>query len=217
MFQNELPENWRNLSVMALNKKLHYMPCHYSFEKIERSLEYGWLTGEFNDDIRFRLARALLLPEIQDNFDRIIIDTPPRFTTGFVNAFCSSTHLFVPTIVDDPSLNAVGHFVEQFARLSKSINPGLKLGGIIGVRTTNAQGDSLPATMQARADVADVAARRALGTKDSYFLRDAVIRNYPSLASAAEDGIAYFKEQTTRTMFDNLGRRIAELAPRKKR
>ena len=217
MFQNKLPENWRDIGIVTLNKKLHYMPCHYSFEKLERTLEYGWMIGEFEDDVRYRLARALLSPEIQSSYDRIIIDTPPRFTAGFINGFCASTHLFIPTIVDDPSLNAVGHFVAQYARLSKVVNPHLQLAGIVGVRTTNVQNNRLPETLQARADAADIAARNALGSKGDYFIRDAVVRNYPSLASAADQGIAYFKEETSRPMFDILGKRIGELAPRRKR
>ncbi len=217
VFQRALPENWRKLSIVPLNNKLYYMPCYYSFEKVERSLEYSWLLGDDDDDMRFRLARVLLSPEIQRDFDRIIIDAPPRFTAGFVNGFCVATHLFVPTIVDDVALNAVGNFVTQFAHLSKVVNPGLQLAGIIGMRTTNVQDNALPQTMQARADSADVAARRALGTDKSYFIRDAVIRNYPSLASATGQGIPYFREETTRPMFDNLGRRIGEIAPRKRR
>lgn len=217
LLQSDLPKDWRELAVKSLNKRFHYVPCYYSFEHVERKLEYSWLLGEEPDDIRYRLARVLLSPEIQNNFDRVIIDAPPRFTTGFVNGLCSSTHLFVPTIVDAPSLNAVGNFMAQFAKISRIVNPTLQLGGIIGIRTTNVQGHALPSTVQARADAADIAANQELGTSRPYFIRDAVIKNYPSLATAAEEGIPYFREETTREMFDNLGRRVAQLAPRIKR
>ena len=46
-----------------------------------------WLLGETKDDVRFRLANILLTPEVQDEYDYVLIDAPPRSSTGAINAW----------------------------------------------------------------------------------------------------------------------------------
>jgi len=66
-------------------------------------------------DVRYLLAEALLDPQVQANFDLVIIDAPPRLTTAHVQAMCASTHLLVPTILDSLSGDAVARYVDQIA------------------------------------------------------------------------------------------------------
>ena len=44
-------------------------------------------------------AEALLDPQVQANFDLIIIDAAPRLTTSHLQAMCASTHLLIPTVL----------------------------------------------------------------------------------------------------------------------
>jgi chromosome partitioning protein len=83
-------------------------------------------------DVRYGLARALLDPAIQKRFHRVIIDAPPRMTTGFVNALCASTHLVVPFVLDILSAERVGLFIGQLERMKPQLFPHLKPAGVIG-------------------------------------------------------------------------------------
>jgi len=210
-----LSENWASTSIKAATKNLDYISCHYAFEALERSIEYSWVLGYEPDDVRFRLARAMLSDQVQKKYDRVIIDVPPRLTLGFMNGFCCSTHLFVPTVVDTTSALAVTYFAERFVSL-KSVNPVVRLNGIIGTRTANTFGTNLPATQEAAANLAERGVQRALGSTNTYFMRNAVIRQHQKLAYATEKGIPYIQEETTREMFDTLSSEVGKLAHRKK-
>jgi chromosome partitioning protein len=52
---------------------------------------------------------------VQADFDLVIIDAPPRLTTGHVQAMCASTHVLIPTILDSLSGDAVARYVDQIA------------------------------------------------------------------------------------------------------
>mgnify|MGYP001243321459 CR=1 FL=1 len=135
LFQEELDPNWAKLAIRKITENLYYIPAFYDFEVIERQLEYQWALGATKDDVRYRLARALLSPNVQENFDRIVIDAPPRLTLGFVNGFCAATHLYVPTVVDQLSTYAVANFADVFSELKPIINPTIRWAGIIGTLT----------------------------------------------------------------------------------
>jgi chromosome partitioning protein len=66
-------------------------------------------------DVRYLLVEALLDPQVQTNFDLVIIDAPPRLTTSHIQAMCASTHLLIPTILDGLSGDAVARYLEQIA------------------------------------------------------------------------------------------------------
>ena len=211
-----LPEHWRQIVLQKVSDGLHYASCWYSFEKLERNLEYRWVLKDTADDIRFRLARALLSREIQDSYDRIIIDAPPRMTTGFLNGFCSATHLFVPTVVDNVSAIAVGTFARQFRELRSALNPQIEFAGIVGTMTTlrSAAGPfRLPQGALSAAADAERYVRNALNSNTEYFIRAAVMARTPRVSYSAEDGIAYLQAPETRPMFNALADQIANRAP----
>jgi len=91
-------------------------------------------------DVRYLLAEALLDPHVQENYDLVVIDAPPRLTTAHVQAMCASTHLLVPTILDRLPGDAVARYIDQVAthklgpsgNESLAICPALEPIGIIG-------------------------------------------------------------------------------------
>ena len=60
--------------------RLHYIGSDYTLADSENRLLVRWLLDEADGDIRLNLANALLSQEVQNHFDRIIIDTAPRLT-----------------------------------------------------------------------------------------------------------------------------------------
>jgi cellulose biosynthesis protein BcsQ len=161
--------------------------------------------GETPDDVRYRLARALLHSHVQDAYNFVIIDAPPRMTLGFINGLCASTHLFVPMLLDAPAANAVSRFAQQFRRLVPTANPFLQFAGIIGTMTN--AGPALPAVDREVADTAEANAREELGNayrNRALFIREAVMQRNAPLGRAAADGIAYFQVPTTQPIFKQI-------------
>ncbi|MGO9172199.1 MAG: ParA family protein [Rhodomicrobium sp.] len=218
LFQEELDPNWVKLTIRKITENLFYIPAFYNFEKVERKLEYEWALGVTNDDVRYRLARALLSKYAQENFDRIIIDGPPRLTLGFVNGFCAATHMYVPTVVDRLSTYAVANFADKFSELKPIINPYIRWAGIIGTMTFVNPRDTmaLPQNAVDDAEIAERAAQRGLKTQEPLFIRKPVIKRDSALARATEGGIAYLNDSAVRPMFDALAAVVETKAPSRK-
>ena len=90
-------------------------------------------------DVRYLLAEALLDPQVQANFDLIIIDAPPRLTTSHLQAMCASTHLLIPTVLDGLAGDLVARYLDQVAihklglpgDASRAICPHLQPIGVV--------------------------------------------------------------------------------------
>lgn len=218
LFQDELDPNWPKIAIRRVTETLHFIPAFYSFELVERHVEYRWALAATKDDVRYRLARALLARSVQEDYDRILIDAPPRFTLGFVNGFCAATHLYVPTVVDLLSTSAVSSFARQFSELRPIVNPHIRWAGIVGTMTFVNTREPLALTKTAddAATEAERVAQNRLKTKEPLFIRKPVIRRDSDLARATEKGIAYLNDSSVRPMFDALVSVIESKAPSRK-
>src|SRR5262252_126831 len=58
----------------------------YTLTEHETKLMLEWLQGGGQPDIRYCLAQVLLKRHVQNEFDIVLIDAPPRLTTGTVGA-----------------------------------------------------------------------------------------------------------------------------------
>jgi cellulose biosynthesis protein BcsQ len=198
-------ERWES-EILQVRKNLHFIPANYNLEMVERREEYRWAVDDTPDDVRYRLARALLSDYVKNNFDVVLIDAPPRMTLGFLNGFCASTHLFVPTVMDYASGRAVGRFAQQFRRLVPAINPLLVFGGIIGTMTN--AGPQLPKVNMVVASTVEAQAQKELGDKRPLFIREAVMSRSTPLATATDSGIGYWQVPDTQPLFDEIAKAI---------
>lgn len=104
-----------------------------SVRKALGDLLYGKLFKQF--DVRYNLTELLHSDAAREAFDLIVIDCPPRLTTGTIQALCSASHLLIPTILDRPSAEAVMRFCEQIDTLKAGgICPHLNVLGIVGTK-----------------------------------------------------------------------------------
>jgi chromosome partitioning protein len=115
-------------------------------------------------DIRYTLAETLLSSSVQNAFDLVIIDAPPRLTSAHIQALCAATHLLVPTIIDQLSTDAAPRYLEQVklhrtggaGNPERAICPNLKVVGVIGtivsMTTTDNQLSGKVAALQAAID-----------------------------------------------------------------
>ncbi|MDQ8700117.1 ParA family protein [Hyphomicrobium sp. LHD-15] len=165
------------------------LKCRNRAEKSVRralgDLLYGKLFKRY--DVRYNLADVLHSDAVREAFDLVIIDCPPRLTTGTIQALCASSHLLVPTILDRPSAEAVLRFCEQVEGLkSANICPHLKVLGAVGSKYR----DGLNAENGASARIAD----RLREMKVGYGMLPNILF-FPQtveLVRDATDGIAYF-------------------------
>ena len=90
-----------------------------------------WLIGD-REDPRFTLARLLASPGIEQHFGLIIIDCPPRITTGTVQALAAASYLLIPTILDGPSGEAVATFIGQVETFREAgLCPAIQYAGVL--------------------------------------------------------------------------------------
>jgi chromosome partitioning protein len=110
----------------------------YTLTQYETKLMLRWLRQRGEPDIRYNLAQVLMSDSVQSEatgFDIVLIDAPPRLTTGAINALAACTHLLVPTKLDALSAETVGSFLKQAATLRRQLNLGFELAGVVGTMT----------------------------------------------------------------------------------
>ena len=204
--------------------QFYAIPTHYDLAQAENRLMIEWLLGNGSRDMRYNLAEVLFSDEVQGRYDRIIIDAPPRLTTAHVQALAASTHVLIPTVLDQLSGEAVGSFVEQ-AFLHRSLWPHLKIIGVVGSMT-----DRSPAfDLRDYEERGIVAIEKALEqVEDRYGLRGAptvvlprtgFIPQLAELGKAAGTRIGYLDDanngatRNLRRAFDDLGQAVVQRLP----
>jgi cellulose biosynthesis protein BcsQ len=112
--------------------KIQAIPAYYDLQRIEMRSFMEWVIEEHEGDLRYSLRDKLVADPVQQRFDLIIIDAPPRLTTAAIQAFCASTHILIPTKLDRLSGDAVGTFVNELEAL-RSLWPTLRIIGSAGM------------------------------------------------------------------------------------
>jgi len=140
------------------------------------------------NDVRYNLADLLQSPAVRKTFDIVIIDCPPRLTTGAIQGMCAGSHLLIPTVLDMASAEAVVSFVGEVEGLKKSgVCPHLKYVGIVGTMTSANVNQIAETNSKALITNALAAIQRPTG-----LLADAeFVRQSTALVNNADEGIAY--------------------------
>jgi chromosome partitioning protein len=191
------------VAVQIPNLNVWVIPAYYDLAQAENRLLVEWLTAEdANADIRYNLATILYSGIVRQHFDLVIIDAPPRLTTGCVQALCAGSHVLIPTVLDHLSGEAVGTFVDQLRTL-KPICPFLTPIGVVG----NMTGAAGPQQQEAPAINAINVALDRLGRPTELLPRDLFIPNRAALGRIAGQGIAYVHDGDStadRTRYDEV-------------
>jgi cellulose biosynthesis protein BcsQ len=171
----------------------------YELAMFEDRLMVEWLLQEGGDDVRYRLASVLLEDGIQNRFDVILIDCPPRLTTGTINALCSSTHVLIPTIFNPIAAEPVANFISTSKALMDKLNPKLEFLGVVETLTPRANEGQ-----DARAEGRQLIERLNSSFPDIHILKSDV----PRRTALAAGGVAYLNGGEPRRIFDTLGDEI---------
>ncbi len=138
-------------------------------------------------EMRYNLAKLLHSQAVQDAFDLIIIDCPPRLTAGTIQALCASSHVLIPTILDKPSGESVSSFCEQLQLMQDAdLCPHLKHVGIVATRYN----PQLNIAREIMTWMQDLMKGRRFGC--GFLSTTTFIPNTVRLVRHADEGIAYF-------------------------
>ncbi len=104
------------------DKHLDVAPARISLAKLE-----GKLLGEFDGHYRLRDE----ITPIADEYEFIVIDTPPTLGLLTVSALVLATHLLVPIQSSYLSLEGTDDLLETVDRIRQYVNPRLELLGVL--------------------------------------------------------------------------------------
>lgn len=109
-------ENFKSIEIESVNKMVDILPATKRFTRLE---------NEINDLIdRNTFLKKHLLPEIQE-YDYVIIDTPPSLNILNINAFCISDYVYIVMNADYFSVAGTKEMKNILEEI-KNINPKLE-------------------------------------------------------------------------------------------
>jgi len=84
-----------------------------------------------------------ILSEVKDNYDNIIIDTPPSDSLITVNAFIASDDVLLPVQAEQEALDGLDSIIESIGQIKRGLNPELQVAGILPVMVKRVSSNSL--------------------------------------------------------------------------
>lgn len=175
------------------------VPAFYELAQLEDRLLVEWLLQDA-DDVRYRLAEIILQEEVATKFDVVIIDVPPRLTTGTINALCASNYVLVPATFNPLAAEPVANFIRTSKGLMDTLNPHLQFLGVVETMS--------PPANQAQ----DIRAegRRVISEAISAFQPPvSILASHIPRRAFFSEGVAYLARgaegQAARAIFDALG------------
>jgi chromosome partitioning protein len=186
---------------------------HDDFLPIENRLMIEWIIqrNPTHGDLRYELHRKLQSRGFLDDYDLVIIDGPPRMTTGFLAGLCASTHLLIPTIADKLSAPASIHFLRQLQQLGPELFPATTQLGLVPSRTYKPDGTLTEKESQV-IDEMLAELEQSYHIFDVNVFRTAAISHRSSFIEAAGASLAYFHktDEVPRQVITELGNRIKD-------
>ena len=122
------------LGVEVGSGRIHLAPTQDPFSELETQIMTRWNAGLADRDARYLLRSVLHCHELRDHYDVVLIDCPPRLTTGSINALAASDYVLVPVLLQETSTDAVPRTLSWIQRFRDQANPDLGLLGIVGNR-----------------------------------------------------------------------------------
>lgn len=125
---------WNNLARIN-DHDAHILAAREELTNVEDHIKAHWLLHQSEYDLRYVLRSALHHPSIQQRFDIILIDCPPRLTPASINALTCADYALIPVSLDRPSTEAVPRQLALMRQLKeKQICPNLEILGVVGNR-----------------------------------------------------------------------------------
>ncbi len=116
--------------IQPITEKISLITASSSLSPLENRLMLRWLLERDGDDIRYRLAAQLMSKKVRDEFNVILLDTPPRMTMAAFNAFMACSHVVIPTSLKYTSWDRVPAFYRLLKNIAATYNSKLQVAGI---------------------------------------------------------------------------------------
>src|SRR5258708_1406604 len=97
-------------------------PVRQALAKVEQVL-----AGQFDAPFNLKVA----LPQVQKDYDYVVLDTPPSLGILTVNALVASSHLLVPIQAAYFAIEGTDDLLETYERIRARPNPALKVLGVV--------------------------------------------------------------------------------------
>ncbi|MEI7683452.1 MAG: ParA family protein [Planctomycetota bacterium] len=179
----------------------HLISAREELADVEEHVKAHWLLNQTETDARFLLRRLLHSPKIQNEFDYILLDCPPRLTLASVNALACCDHVLIPVILDKSSTRAVTRLLRWLRILKKSgVASHLDVLGVIPNQThflakyTNRERNLLNEFLSECAQV----------WPEPVYAFNRFIPRKPAFAKAAETKIPAAFDPAVRNVFEEL-------------
>jgi cellulose biosynthesis protein BcsQ len=138
-----------------------------------------WLMGVSGDDVRFRLRSALHDPAIAQEYDVVLLDCPPRLSTGCVNALAASDYALIPVMLESTSAEATPRLLRWLKNFQGTFCPELSILGVVANRVKMRLENPVQ-EQQVLWDSLKDQCRQTWGA-DLRFFDEAMVRQFPKL------------------------------------
>jgi cellulose biosynthesis protein BcsQ len=165
------------LQTQTKDGQLYLAPVREAFADIENQLMTRWHSGLTHEDVRFRLRGALHCAQLRAHYDAVIIDCPPRLTTGSINALAASDYVLIPVLLEDTSAGAVPRILGWLKRFQTTSCVEVNVLGVVGNKANPRA--KLIAREQAIWNALPEKCQSAWGGPVHFF--DEVIRQHPTV------------------------------------
>ncbi|MCU0238729.1 MAG: ParA family protein [Pyrinomonadaceae bacterium] len=118
----EMQLAWSNFIYKTPTPNLDIVPAKINLAKLEAKL-----VGDF--DAVFRLRDRI--EQIKDNYDAIVLDTPPTLGLTTVNALVAASYVIVPIQSSYFALEGTDDLLETIEKVRSRPNPDLKILGVL--------------------------------------------------------------------------------------
>lgn len=122
---------WNNVAQIN-GQGAHILAASKELAQVEEHVKARWLVNASPFDARYILREALHHPIIQDRFDLVLLDCPPRPSTCLINAIACSDYALIPTLPDRTSAETVPYLLGWLKKLRElKISPDLSILGVM--------------------------------------------------------------------------------------
>lgn len=111
--------------IVPLTDNLHILPAEDILATFSR-----WLYRDFKDGDPSLVLKETLAP-VMDQYDYIIIDTPPALGDATINALAASDYIVPMFEASKFCYSALGRFLETCVHVKERVNPTLDVAGIL--------------------------------------------------------------------------------------
>ena len=139
--------------VHNIAENLDLLPANNSLAQLQ---DWLYTRGNLPKNVRPQEALKRALATVQDDYDYILIDTPPALNDELINALTAATHIIGCTETSKPSMTGLSNFFEVVKEVKESVNPDLKLSGVLATMLDTRRTDAQTVLLKLQMDYGDL-------------------------------------------------------------